>query len=146
MLREHGRALTVTDVAERVGLHPNTVRLHLDHMVEAGLATRELEHRDRPGRPRLLYAATAVEPGQSGQGGRGGQDGYRLSAEILASRLEDTSPQPGEIAAAAGRTWGADLARTLSPAAPVQITRLDPFVAAGLCLARLAPVPAGSHA
>lgn len=30
--------------------------------------------------------------------------------------------------------------------APVQITRLDPFVAAGLCLARLAPVPAGSHA
>lgn len=209
VLREHGRALTVTDVAERVGLHPNTVRLHLDHMVEAGLATREREHRDRPGRPRLLYAATAVEPGR---GGRGGQGGYRLLAEILASRLEDTSPQPGEIAAAAGRTWGADLARTLSPAdrrdagqatehmvalldglgfaprsadagqtialhrcpflqvaekhaqvvcgvhlglmqgafaeldAPVQITRLDPFVAAGLCLARLAPVPAGSHA
>lgn len=104
-LREQGRPLTVADVIERIDLHPNTVRLHLEHLVEAGLATRERGRRDRPGRPPLVYAATPPERDQ------GDQDGYQLLAEILASRLDDTSLEPQEASAAAGRAWGRDWAQ-----------------------------------
>ena len=59
-LREARHALDVQDAAGRVALHPNTVRFHLDGLVEAGLAAREAEDRTRPGRPRTMYAATTV--------------------------------------------------------------------------------------
>src|SRR5680860_116471 len=57
VLRAQTAPLAVVVVADRVGLHPNTVRLHLDQLVEAGLVAREPEPRDRPGRPRLVYVA-----------------------------------------------------------------------------------------
>src|SRR5690554_962470 len=60
-LRTSAGPLTVAALAEQVDLHPNTVRLHLDQLVTAGLVTRERERRDRPGRPRWVYAI-AVPP------------------------------------------------------------------------------------
>lgn len=39
VLRADGFPLDIAEIATRVGLHPNTVRLHLDHLVDAGLAT-----------------------------------------------------------------------------------------------------------
>jgi len=97
--------MTVADLSSRVGLHPNTVRLHLDHLVQAGLATRERAGQGRPGRPPAAYVASARA------GPEASNDGYQTLADILATRLGLTSPQPQEVSAAAGRDWGRAWAR-----------------------------------
>jgi predicted ArsR family transcriptional regulator len=103
-LRERGAAATAPEIGERLGLHPNTVRLHLDRLAEAGLVTRAAQPRTGPGRPRWLYSARPVEPAPEAEG-------YRALAALLAGRLETTSDRPDADAAAAGRAWG----RTLMP-------------------------------
>jgi predicted ArsR family transcriptional regulator len=91
--------LTVSDVAARVGLHPNTSRFHLDGLVGQGLAERHTEQRAVPGRPRALYAAAVGIPGA-------GRRSYRLLAEILTSYLATHTKQPGQAALEAGEAWG----------------------------------------
>src|SRR5579884_2784666 len=54
-LRRAGRPLVTVELAERVGLHHNTVRAHLEVLQEAGLVTAEPEKRAAPGRPRMVY-------------------------------------------------------------------------------------------
>src|SRR5579875_2488050 len=79
--------LTVGDVAAKSGLHPNTVRFHLDGLVEHGLAERHTEQRATPGRPRALYTAHRGSA-------PAGQRSYRLLAQILTSYLARASRQP----------------------------------------------------
>ena len=55
LLRERGRPLDVRELAEGVGLHPNTVRDHLNVLADAALVTARTEKRERAGRPRTLY-------------------------------------------------------------------------------------------
>jgi predicted ArsR family transcriptional regulator len=105
VLRESGTGLDARVLAQRSGLHVNTVRFHLNVLIEAGFVEQRTGTRPGPGRPQALYVA--VTPGvQAG--------GYQLLAEILAGRLEqegghDTLPEQ------AGREW----ATTVSdPAAP----------------------------
>jgi predicted ArsR family transcriptional regulator len=105
VLRASG-PLGVRETAERVGLHPNTARFHLDALVEAGLAEREAEERDQPGRPRALYRASGT-----GQGVRS----YRLLAQMLTSLVAGTMPDPAKSAAEAGRAWGRYLADRPAP-------------------------------
>lgn len=59
ILRAADQPLGVREVAQGTGLHQNTARFHLEGLVEAGLAVRETEDRDTPGRPRVGYRATA---------------------------------------------------------------------------------------
>lgn len=92
-------AIGVEAVADRVGLHPNTVRFHLDALVRAGLASRTSEEREQPGRPRLLYTANA-------DGVAAGRRSYRLLAEILAGYLAGHSEEPARAAREAGQAWG----------------------------------------
>jgi predicted ArsR family transcriptional regulator len=99
LLRAAGRPLGVQEVAEQAGLHPNTARFHLDALVDAGLAAREPQPRDTPGRPSMLYRVTEVD-------GPAGQRRYRLLAEMLTSMIAGVMPQPGDAAAEAGRVWG----------------------------------------
>src|SRR5215469_12902963 len=98
MLRAAGHPLGVREVAQRTGLHQNTARFHLEALVEAGLATRETENRDTPGRPRVSYQATADAAG--------GRRRYRLLSEMLAGLIAGTMPAPSAAAEAAGREWG----------------------------------------
>ncbi len=63
MLQAAGTPLGVREIAQRMGLHPNTARFHLEALVEAGLASRETEGREKPGRPRIGYRAAADGPG-----------------------------------------------------------------------------------
>ena len=58
-LREAEAPLDARELGTRVGLHWNTVRSHLRVLAEAGLVSARREERTRPGRPRLLYEATA---------------------------------------------------------------------------------------
>lgn len=108
VLHDAGRPLTVNDVARLLSLHPNTARFHLDGLVDAGLVERQAEDRDRPGRPRTLYAAL---PGSSGAG----QRNYRLLAEILTSYLAAQVPGAAKSALQAGTTWGRYLAERPPP-------------------------------
>jgi predicted ArsR family transcriptional regulator len=115
-LRARDTPLTAPDVAAQVGLHPNTVRMHLDQLADAGLVTREREPRRGPGRPRLLFAAVpaAAAPPVTDDGPGAHEDGYRVLAGILAGRLErESGADAAREAAAAGRDW----ARTLEPVA-----------------------------
>ena len=113
LLRAADPPLGVQEVADQAGLHPNTARFHLDALVDAGLAAREPQPRETPGRPSMAYQATESD-------GPTGQRHYRLLAEMLTSMIAGVVPQPGERAAEAGREWGRYLTE---PPPPYQ--RLD---------------------
>lgn len=98
-LRINGGLLDVQAIAKRVGLHTNTVRSHLDQLMDAALVESEVQERKTPGRPRLLFRATSTR-------GVGPEDSYQVLAEILASGIRDGEPAAGAVAAKAGRRWG----------------------------------------
>lgn len=108
VLQGAGAPRGVVEVAERVRLHPNTVRFHLDALVAAGLAERRTEDREQPGRPRTLYTSRA-------EGTWTGRRSYRLLAEILASFVAAQTAQPAEAARQAGDVWGRYLAERPAP-------------------------------
>src|SRR3954470_14916127 len=65
MYRELARsttALSAQDLAERLSLHANTVRLHLERLREAGLVDVEPVRRGAVGRPQHLYFLAAGAP------------------------------------------------------------------------------------
>lgn len=90
----------VRKLAEQVGLHPNTVRDHLDLLVQARLVTRSSEQRTKPGRPRVLYRAAPLDR-RSPEA-----EGYKFLAEVLAGYIEATVEDPAGAAEEAGRAWG----------------------------------------
>ncbi|MFF0837593.1 MULTISPECIES: helix-turn-helix transcriptional regulator [unclassified Streptomyces] len=100
VLRAAPAPLGVAAVAERMGVHPNTVRFHLDALMAEGLVESGAEAPSGPGRPRTAYRA---RPGMD----RGGARGYPLLARMLLSRW--ASADPAEARAEAeetGRAWG----------------------------------------
>lgn len=92
------------ELAAALGLHPNTVRAHLQLLEEAGLAVSSREQRERSGRPRRLFAAIPD---------KAKHDGVFLST-MLASTLEPL-PNGVDLAVAAGRSWGHMLVGRLEP-------------------------------
>ena len=103
VVQEAETPLDARELATRVGLHVNTVRSHLHLLAEAGLISARREGRTRPGRPRLLYEATAEPPDAPAL------PSYRLLAQILASSLAGSERDPSARAEEAGRAWGAHL-------------------------------------
>ncbi|MFJ4803327.1 helix-turn-helix transcriptional regulator [Streptomyces murinus] len=100
VLRAAPAPLGVTETAERLGVHPNTVRFHLDALVAEGLVERRAEASTGPGRPRTVHT---VRPGMD----RGGVRGYLLLARMLLSRWTSADPaEAREQARETGREWG----------------------------------------
>lgn len=91
---------SAAELAERLGLHPNTVRPHLDRMREAGLVEVETVHRGTVGRPQLRYSLAPGAPGL-------GLDppSHTLLAGLLAA-LADELGAEGADAAQLGQRWG----------------------------------------
>jgi predicted ArsR family transcriptional regulator len=90
--------LSIIAIAEKLDVHPNTVRFHLDSLSGEGLVKHVEPARRGPGRPPLMFQAVQ-------QMDRGGTRHYRLLAEILAITLggeQDSSSR----AIAAGQAWG----------------------------------------
>src|SRR3954454_22878361 len=56
------RPLATADIAETLGLHPNTVRPHLERMREVGLLDVATEARSGVGRPQHLYSLAPDAP------------------------------------------------------------------------------------
>ncbi len=97
LLEEHeGDGLAIAELAPLCGLHPNTVRAHLEVLVDEGRAQRRPDPRHVPGRPRELYRATGSAPESRN---------YELLARMLAGELAALSPDPAAVAVAAGRRW-----------------------------------------
>lgn len=139
LLRAAGRPLGVQEIAEQVGLHPNTARFHLDALVEAGLAARESQPRETPGRPIMAYQAAAGD-------GPAGQRHYRLLAEMLTSMIAGVVPQPDQAAAEAGREWGRYLTQAPPPYQRLEAGQAVERLSAALAELGFAPetVAAGS--
>lgn len=105
--------LDASQLAERLGLHHNTVRSHLEILANAGLVAGEADKREGPGRPRVVYRAVAQDAAPEEQ------SGFRLLAHILASYLAASSPDPEASAVDAGRAWGRYLVERPAPFARV---------------------------
>ncbi len=98
--------MSITAIADALGVHPNTVRFHLDILVSDGRVEHVEPDRKRPGRPPLMFRAIRqMDPS--------GPRHYRLLAEILAMSLA-AGRDPRAKALAAGRAWG----RRLESSAP----------------------------
>ena len=102
-LRAQPQATTIDGLAELAGLHPNTVREHLDALARSGLVSRSTGRPSGRGRPAWLYEATGTDPDASSE--------YAGLASALAEAIHQRSPAPVEDAVAAGQGWGRDLAR-----------------------------------
>ena len=104
-LQQAGTPTTIAALATELGLHPNTVREHLDALADRGLAVRGRAQAHGRGRPAWTYTAAAgnVEPDQRVRD-------YAGLATALAAHIARTSDDPADEALAAGRVWGHELA------------------------------------
>ena len=102
--------MDVRELADTVNLHPNTVRQHLDQLVEAGLVVRDTAPPIGRGRPALRYAA---KPGSDEQD----PVAYRVLAGVLAEQLA-LLPDGVGVARTAGERWGRAMAYEAMGTAP----------------------------
>lgn len=94
--------LAARELADRVGLHVNTVRVHVNALADAGLVESETLPPQGRGRPRVAYSATAAA-------GDEGFRRYRLLAEILTALVARLGPEAGVQLEEIGEAWGAYL-------------------------------------
>lgn len=96
VLRDEGRALTLTELQDRTGLHQNTLRGHLDALVSRQSVSRIAVRRGGRGRPAWGYLAREPE--------------YAALAMALASGLDSgESRELHPAAVRGGRAWGEHL-------------------------------------
>ena len=76
VLRTSRQPHTIVDLAERLGVHANTVRFHLDALLRTGQVEQLMGGTAGPGRPPSLFRAThRMDPA--------GPTSYRLLATML---------------------------------------------------------------
>lgn len=109
-VRASASPLSILDIAERLGVHPNTVRFHLNVLLENGQVEEAQPESARPGRPALMFRAhSGMDPA--------GPRNYQLLAGILADGFAD-EPDPAERAAEVGRAWGRRMVAPSKPTHP----------------------------
>ncbi len=104
LLGDLGQPAPTDELAERIGLHPNGVRVHLDRLAEAGLVDRRRAQRPR-GRPRDEWSISPqAQPA-------GAPRAYGDLARWLARVIP---PQPSRVrdVERAGREIGREIAPT----------------------------------
>ena len=101
--------LSVAEIAELTGLHVNTARFHLDALVRDRVATRIIEERDSPGRPRILYSTRV---------GTSGPRSFGLLAEMLTGVIASLE---GAVSTSlnVGQAWGRQLVERPVTAQPI---------------------------
>lgn len=108
MLRTSATPRAIGPMADELGVHPNTVRFHLDALIESGRVERVLGQISGPGRPPIGYRPTRSMD-------RNGPSNYRLLATMLTSYLAGSAPDPAGAATELGQSWGPSLIETRSP-------------------------------
>ncbi|MEV4689284.1 ArsR family transcriptional regulator [Microbacterium sp. LWH3-1.2] len=129
----------ISELVEATGLHANTVREHVQRLIDAGYVIAETEHRTTRGRPRVLYSAAT------------GSD--EASSPVAVRRAEEAARR-GDLLR---RVYGSDTDADLGADALHQLDALvedlgdagfDPFVDARDLTVDLTPcphVPAAEH-
>lgn len=97
--------LSAQELADALGLHANTVRLHLERLRDVGLVESEAVHRGTVGRPQHLYF---LAPGAPGLGFD--PPAHALLAGLLAAMAERLGANPDD-AADTGFVWGIEAGR-----------------------------------
>lgn len=100
--------LDARELADRIGLHVNTVRVHLNALTDAGLVASDTLPPKGRGRPRVAYRTTAAA------GDEGGRR-YRLLAEILTALVAQFGPEAGKRLEEIGEAWGHYLVDSPAP-------------------------------
>jgi len=101
-LRTADAPLEIAEIAQRMHVHPNTVRFHLAALTQAGRVEKVTGGHGRRGRPPTAYRPVVrMDPG--------GPRAYRALAGLLAEDLA-SRPQPARRAVEIGRRWGHRLA------------------------------------
>ncbi len=90
IVAESAHPITVEDIAQVTGLHPNTIRTHLDVLRAAGRIERSRQDAQGRGRPKWLYSEVA-------------DDAYRRFAADLTGAL--SAAQDEALADAAAQRW-----------------------------------------
>jgi predicted ArsR family transcriptional regulator len=106
-----GRPVSVREIAQRLSLHPNTLRPHLRRLEEVGLVVREARRATSVGRPQVLYGV-ADPPADEARG-------YRLFSEMLAGLVKGKRAM--ERAEGLAREWGAYLVAQGGPKPGVRL-------------------------
>lgn len=143
VLGEHVGGVTTAELVDQVGLHANTVRAHLQDLVEAGLVSLETEPPAGRGRPAHRYRIT-----EEGRAVPRVNDPafaeYRGLTTAFANYLAARSADPSQEAREIGRDWGAQLAApgaTRGPDSPAADTPPVDLVMRLLARLGFTPVP-----
>ena len=99
LLRASAEPRSVASIADELGLHPNTIRFHIDSLLQAGRVEQVLGDSAGRGRPPTLFRASRrMDPT--------GPTNYHLLAGILTDYVA-RKPGAADIAAQLGRSTGA---------------------------------------
>lgn len=102
LLKAASQPRSIVEIADELGVHPNTVRFHLDSLVETGDVEHAAATTGGRGRPAQRFRAVRrMDPA--------GPRDYLVLAQLLAESLADT-PGGIELATEAGRRLGQRLA------------------------------------
>lgn len=105
LLRASRKPLDIAGISDRIDLHPNTIRFHLDTLIRAGRVEPVGSESTRPGRPAMRYRAIkGMDPD--------GPTNYLLLTQILLTYLSSRDANPGQTATELGRQWGHSLVAT----------------------------------
>jgi len=108
-LNDHDESCTVTSLSTLTHQHPNTIREHLEGLVDDGLAMKFRTPTQLRGRPAWLYQRA------SGSDSDPQTQEYAGLASALAGQIAQSSAHPRADAIEAGRRWGGELVKK-SPA------------------------------
>ncbi|MER6526806.1 helix-turn-helix domain-containing protein [Streptomyces sp. NPDC001508] len=114
-LRGQAAPVTASALAQVCALHVNTVREHLDALVDDGLAVRERSNPSGRGRPAFRYRARPPEESPARE--------YAGLAAVLATQIARSSADPRRDALAAGEHWGRLLTARQTPTADPEEAR-----------------------
>lgn len=103
LLQRSTRPMTVVEIADSMHLHKNSVRFHLDSLVELDFAERSKEYTGHQGRPHLVYLATENSPNMT-------DESLLDLCQVILRNFVMTLPDPRAQAEEAGFHWGVDRA------------------------------------
>ncbi len=88
--------VATAEIAERLGLHPNTVRAHLDRLREVGLVDLSIDAHGAVGRPAHRWAVAASAPALGLE-----PSAFRLLAHLLAEAVAKAGLSADDLRAVA---------------------------------------------
>lgn len=120
-ISESAAPVGVADINREFPFNHNAIRQHLAKLVDAGLVTEQRDQAGRPGRPRLVYAASA------GADSRWGRTSPYQRLSILLAEIIETGDEPVVV----GRRAGEALAAAATPTADAAEMMVEVMAAQG---------------